>query len=179
MSHYGTFNPVAGYTVKESWWKRLVFLLVGLLAVPLGGYITWGKWMQGEFSLAGIGIAAAGVFCTGIGVLLLYCNDRLVIGNECFQVIRRQRVIRHIPYKNIVLIMLTKDSSKNKLLGVLLHDVNDPETFSTGGPSDFEAWRSFDGFPFFFVDTYAVPLADVRDWLQRALDDYRASGSKL
>jgi predicted proteasome-type protease len=117
-------------------------------------------------------LVGSGAIVFGIGRLIHSSIQRptLIIGEDCFQIVVRDRFVKiHIPYKNIRQVGLITSESTGKAIsiGVNLCDLNDP-TMHYQNAARSKKWTGWD-YAIGNKEIFAVPIAQIYQQLQQAL----------
>src|SRR5438132_2372103 len=132
------FQPVAGEEIGPARVKLLGMLLLSLLIIPAGAVAAFLWWYQVELfggrvltakaGIAGLLAVPFGALLAIVGVVLLISAKRLVIAEECLQLLSRGRVVIHIPYANLAAVSATGGDGGAGVIGLTLRDRHDPAT---------------------------------------------------
>lgn len=175
-----TFRPVQGETIGTSAGKLLGGLLIALVFVPLGAWLTWAWWTEASWlglqltsaaGLGGVAVLLMGLVGVPACILLLFVQGRLVLGDDRLQYVTRQgRVVTQVPYHNIQRMELT-GAPDDRFIGIDLKDLADPETLNVGG----ESLKSYVGWHYQITQSgWLVPLEEVYQQFQQRIKQFRA-----
>ena len=170
------FPPASGEEFRPARGKLVAMLLVFALMVPVGiavVYLWWfevplagGKVLSTKAGIVGLLAIPVGAFLAFVSAALLASAKRLVIGDDCVQMLSRGRVVVHIPFANVAETSASGEGSAG-VVGLKLRDRNDPATLV----------------PFWTKDRYEIqvliygkPLADVHRAVNERLAAFRAGG---
>jgi hypothetical protein len=146
----------------------LVQLALGNLPPPRGsGYLG--------VALAGLAVVAV-PFAIGSSLARLVAGERLILADECVQIVRAADRIRlHIPYCNIAQVGVGSDALGG-YVGVRLLDPDDPETHnSTNEPLERDAGR--DGWHYRLRGGYTLDVEGIAALLLAFTRAYRERGA--
>lgn len=131
------FSPASGEEFRPATVKLWGMLIVFAMMVPVGAVMSYCWWYQlvlpggrvlsakaGVVGLLGVPLA---VFLVAVMAALIATAKRLVIGENCVQLLSKDRVVVHIPFQNMAQIGVTGDKDSEKVVFVL-RDRNDPAT---------------------------------------------------
>src|SRR2546423_1627491 len=109
--HIEVMEQVSGEEIRPALGKLWGMLLVFLLMIPVCAFMAYCWWFEVELIGGKVLTAKAGIVSLlGIPLAillvlvmfgLLASAKRLILGDECLQLISRDRVVVHIPYQNI------------------------------------------------------------------------------
>ena len=135
--HLKGIAPVTGNEFRPALGKLWTMLLVFALMVPVGVIAVYCWWYEVELPRGKVLTAKAGIvglLAVPVGALLalvmaalLAGAKRLVIGDNCVQLLSRGRVVVHIPYQNVAETYASGEGSAG-VVGLRLRDRNDPAT---------------------------------------------------
>jgi hypothetical protein len=168
--------PATGEEFRPSLGKLWAMLFVFAFMVPVGALAAYLWWNQVELP-GGIVLTAksgvVGLLALPVGLLLVLVTaaflasvKRLVIGDDCVQLVSRGRVVVHIPYHNIAQTYTTGGGTAG-VVGLVLRDRNDPATLVPSWTRDRYEIQ---------VLVYGKPLEHVYQALDRRLAAFRARG---
>src|SRR5262249_3070304 len=159
-------------TARGKLWSMV---LVFALMVPVGGLFAYAWWHQVELpggkvlsTKAGIVSLLAmpmGVLLSLIGLALLASAKRLVIGENCVQLLRRGRVVVHIPYQNVSETYAKGDGAAG-VVGLRLRDRGDPAMLVASWTKDVYEIQ---------VLIYGKPLDALHQALNQRVTAFRAA----
>src|SRR5690349_764033 len=105
------FAPAGGEEFNPARGKLWAMLLVFALMVPAGALAAFAWWYEAELvdgrvltakaGIAGLLAVPLGILLALVAAALLASAKRLVIGEDCLQLLSRGRVVVHIPYRNV------------------------------------------------------------------------------
>ena len=168
--------PATGEEFRPSLGKLWAMLFVFAFMVPVGVLAAYLWWYQVELP-GGIVLTAksgiVGLLALPVGILLVLVTaallasaKRLVIGDDCVQLVSRGRVAVHIPYQNIAQ-TYTSGGGTAGVVGLQLRDRNDPATLVPSWTQDRYEIQ---------VLVYGKPLEHVHQALDRRLAAFRTGG---
>jgi hypothetical protein len=168
--------PTTGEEFRPSLGKLWAMLFVFAVMVPVGALAAYLWWNQVELP-GGIVLTAqsgvVGLLALPLGILLalvaaalLASAKRLVIGDDCVQLMSRGRVVVHIPYQNIAQ-TYTSGRGSAGVVGLMLRDRNDPATLVPPWTRDRYEIQ---------VLIYGKPLEHIYQVLDRRLATFRGGG---
>ena len=146
-------QPIEGETVRESLFSMLVLFLGGLLAVPIGAFLTWAWWTEqsliGFRFTAWVGIVGSLAVLAGLAFIglpfMAFMTGRtsVVIGSDRIQtLVGDTRVTAQVPYSNLASVELTRNNADMKCVGIDLKDLNDANTWCPKAERD-KKWAGF------------------------------------
>lgn len=170
------FAPAAGLEFRPALGKLWAMLIVFTLMAPVGALMAYLWWNQVELpggnvltvyaGIVGLLAVPVGLFLALVMAALVFSAKRLVLGDECVQLLSRGRVVVHIPYGNVAETYASGEAGAG-VVGLVLHDRNDPETLVPSWTRDRYEIQ---------VLTYGQPLERMRRALEDRLAAYRAGG---
>ena len=175
--HVEGFVPITGEEFRPALGKLWVMLLAFALMVPLGvlaAYFWWyqvelpgGKVLTAKAGIVGLLAVPVGALLALVMAALLAAAKRLVIGEDCIQLLSRGRVVVHIPYQNVAETYASGEGSAG-VVGLRLRDRNDPATLVPSWTKDRYEIQ---------VLVYGKPLEYVHLALNRRLARFRGGGT--
>jgi hypothetical protein len=131
------FTQASGEEFSPARGKLWAMLVVFALMVPAGGLaaLSWwfeiqlprGKVLSAKAGSIGLLAMPLGALLALVAVALLASAKRLVIGENCVQLLSRGRVVVHIPYQNVAETYATGEAGAG-VVGLKLRDREDPAT---------------------------------------------------
>jgi hypothetical protein len=170
--------PVEGEELRPALAKLWAMLIVCLLFIPIGvlGALAWwneveiigGKALSTKAGIACILAIPVGLFLSFVIFALLASAKRLVIGKSAVQLLSRDRVVVHIPYKNVAE-TYAKGESGAGVVGLRLRDRQDSETLVPFWTKDKYEIQ---------VLTFGKPLEYLHKAVEKRLAEFRASARR-
>jgi hypothetical protein len=171
------FAPVLGEEFRPALGKLWTMLLVFLLMVPGGALaaLSWwyqielpgGKVLSAKAAIVGLLAMPLGIFLSLVMVALLALAKRLVIGENCVQLLARGRVVVHIPYQNVAE-TYAQGEARAGVVGLRLRNRADSATLVPSWTKDRYEIQ---------VLTYGKPLDYIHQALIGRLAAFRAGGT--
>lgn len=133
----GPVAPASGEEFRPARAKLVAMLVVFALMVPggaLAAYLWWfgvqlpnGKFLSPKAGIVGLLAIPIGAFLAFVAAALLASAKRLVLGDDCVQLLSRGRVVVHIPFQNIAETYASGEGAAG-VVGLKLRDRQDPAT---------------------------------------------------
>jgi hypothetical protein len=171
------FTPVTGEEFRPARGKLVGMFLLGVLMVPAGALMAYAWWHQVELPGGKVLTSKAGIFgLIGIplGVVIalaavgfLALAKKLVIGDDCVQLLKGERVAVHIPFQNVAE-TYAKGESGAGVVGLRLSDRADPATLVPSYTRDRYEIQ---------VMTYGESLDNIHRMLQGRLAKFRGGAA--
>ena len=131
------FAPAVGEELRPALGKLWAMLLAFLVMIPGGALMAFLWWYQIPLSggtvlsakagVVGLLAVPLGVFLSLVMAALLASAKRLIIGEDCLQLLSRGRVVVRIPYRNVADTYASGEAGAG-VVGLVLRDREDPET---------------------------------------------------
>jgi hypothetical protein len=127
---------VTGEEFKPALGKLWAMLIGSALMILVGAVIVYLWWFEVEFlgrvlstkaGVVGLIAMPLGAFLTLVAVVFVVSAKRLIVGDDCVQLLSGERVAVHIPYQNVGETYTTGDSGAG-VVGLVLRDRDDPAT---------------------------------------------------
>lgn len=170
------FAPVHGEEFRPALGKLWAMFLVFVLMVPLGAiaaFLWWfeialpdGRALSAKAGIVGLLAVPLAFFLSLVMVTLLLSAKRLVLGDDCVQLLSRKGVVVHIPYQNVAETYAKGEGSAG-VVGLVLKNREDPRTLVPSWSKDRYEIQ---------VLTYGKPLLTIHQALLRRLTAFRAGG---
>ena len=171
--HLEGFAPVPGEEFRPALGKLWAMLVVFALMIPAGALAASCWWFQVELPGGMVLSAKAGIvglLAVPLGVLLvlvmaalLASAKRLVLGANCVQLLSRERVVVHIPYRNVAETYASGEAGAG-VVGLRLRDRDDPATLVPSWTRDRYEIQ---------VLTYGKPVESIHRALNERLAEFR------
>ena len=162
------FTPARG--------KLWAMLLFCALMIPAGAFAAYAWWY--EVALPGNVVLTAkagivGLLAIPLALLLvlvmaglLATAKRLIIADNCVQLLSGDRVVVHVPYENVTETYASGESAAG-VVGLKLHDRGDPATLVPKWTKD-----SYE----IHVMTYGKPLQQIHHAVKQRVEAFHAGG---
>jgi hypothetical protein len=168
--------PVPGVEFSPALGKLWTMLFGFALMIPIGAlavYCWWyqvelfgGKVLSAKAGIVGLIALPVGLLLVLVAAALLASAKRLVIGENCVQLLSRGVVVVHIPYENVAE-TYAKGEGGAGVVGLKLRDRNDPATLVPSWTKDRYEVQ---------VLTYGKPLEHIHRALAERLTAFRSGG---
>jgi hypothetical protein len=168
------FSRATGQEFRPSIVKLWAMLVVFAIMVPAGALVAYCWWFQvvvpsGRVLSARAGIAGLlamplGVFLALVMLALIASAKRLVVGNNCVQLLSKDTVVVHIPFQNVAQTGITGDQNAGTVV-MVLRDRNDPQTLVPRSTKDRFQIQCM---------VYGKPPAHICQAVNRQLENFRA-----
>jgi len=171
------FSRATGEEFRPSIAKLWAMFLVFALMVPAGALaaLCWwfevalpgGRILSTKAGIAGLLAIPLGIFLALVMLALIATAKRLVIGDDCVQLLSKDTVVVHIPFQNIAQTGITGDQNAGTVV-MVLRDRNDPHTLVPRSTKDRFEIQSM---------IYGKPPVHICQSVNRRLGNFRAGRS--
>jgi hypothetical protein len=142
---------------KKRGWGWISFGFLALITGPIALYFKW-YWLGG-------GALYMAAMTMWLGSHTAFGARRLIIGTDCVQKVERASTVTdHIPFANIAELRFV--SHVPDFIGINLHDIADPLSYSKTG---FGSMKDHNGFDEVIVDIYVALPKEVYSKLEHSL----------
>jgi hypothetical protein len=170
------FRPVEGRIVRDSPLKTLALCLLAIFVLaPVGVGLVWAWWMDVSFGaihvswygvFIGVVLVLGGICAVPASVLCVIRRSHLILGKDCLQLVRGEKVAVQIPYENIAQVRLAEVEVLGKCIGIDLHDLDESQTLCP----DAAATKNSLGWHYALRDeSWTMPLVQIRDQIVKRL----------
>ena len=161
-------SPVSGYVISVST-LAIVGMMVTCSILGLAGVGLMVGWFVAGLSIwaliAGILMAVIGPLAVAMGIYRLKVKERLIVGEDCFQIVHRvldkDEVITQIPYANMASIKFER--GQNNYVGIDVDELNEPNTYQKN--NDFESTKSVRSFHCVIDPGFTETLETIYDMI--------------